>query len=506
MLISLLGVMLIVSGCIMDNGSESDAPTGSTKTITGVVHYEDRVVSDAGLSNTLTLKPARRIVVEAIRDDGSVIKMSETSNEGEYSLEVPEGVSFRIQAVAITQNLKVMNSALSIHKYASPAYLSSTIATVNLVIPCDNVQNISGAFNILDNCLSVSDLVEAATGVSHEPLQVTWQLGNSGTMVNGRLLSVSFYTQINSEHWLFIEGGVSAPQITTSTAHFDDAVIAHEFSHFIQETYSFSNSMGGSHNGDHLYYSLALGEGFATWLGAVALNNPNYIRTIGLPPYQQLNYSNYSIEGVHDISYRAYGNTSEFTVSEILWDLYDGSSTYPSDEDADGVALEFSDIFSVFTDIDRNSEYPYLSTILTKIEQRGLLSASQVTALLAAPINQKIEYPVNTEWPFAVTIGKLYEYDVDIPSGVDPHGGSAFTNQFYAFDVQTEGLYTLTVGASPFDQNPLITCYVMKNDNTILSTNEYSSYPAIQQVSLSPGKYIVRIVVERSTYYTIQLH
>ena len=501
--------LLIVAVFAIGCGKDPLSPDSDTMRITirGTVRYQEMIPTEQGLSPDMKETTCRYALVRAIDAESNVIMDSSyTDSGGVFVLTTRTARREVVQVLStsgVAGNVNVVNSNRSLYKFADTVEISAN-TSLNLLIPCDAAAQTSGAFNILDVCIRVAELVGKTTGKTPPLLTACWELGNTGKAVCGRLLNSSFYTRLEGQPWIFLLGGVAGSVTTTQTSHFDDPVIAHEYSHFIQDEYSYANSMGGLHNGENIYYSLALSEGFATWLGCVALGSPFYISTVGMPPTPKLNFSYYSIENVNDISYRAYGYSSEFTVSEILWDIYDGGDQYQQDIDADGLAMPFDKIFAAFTSINKNTEYPYLGLILQKLEQSGTLTQEQIRRLTQFPSIQQVTYPPTVQWPMTMKTGTTYQYDITVPSGIQIAQSSAFVNQFWTFTVQQSCTSTVTLDVTPYDLSPRLYIGLFQNENTLIEEATVSSYPNKLIHILPKGKYIVRVIAERATSYTLR--
>lgn len=495
-------VFAMLMGC----GANPGAPDGVKVEVAGEVTYQERIPTEAGLSADFALRPVRFACIE-LRSEGTVRAKGTTDSMGCYRLCGEVGDRYQICVLSRCETeakLDVVDSDGNTHRYAVQREQSVNCSSFDILIPCDSRQQ-SGAFNILDVCRTVSRRVSKATGRIPPHVTVCWELGNVGTIVQQRPVTSSFYGSISGEPWIVITGGEPGRESTTETSHFDDPVIAHEYSHFIQDHFSYANSMGGSHNAEHLYFPLALAEGFATWLGCVALGRPYYICTIGMPPTPQLNFSYYSLESVHDISYRAYGYSSELSVSEILWDLIDGGEEYPEDLDNDGIALSFQSVFSVFVGFSPQEDYPWLGLFLQRLEQLGLLSAEQIAQLVASPTDHSISYPSGVRWPFTLEMGRPHQFNVDIPGESAPSASSAFANQFWTFILAEPRRVRVVLDVTPFDPNPPLSMILMHNNNRIVQKQSTVSYPLEFTNTLSSGTYIVRIVSERSTSYSLNV-
>ena len=121
--------------------------------------------------------------------------------------------------------------------------------------------------------------ITAEVGYENEvfpPLDAFWSVNNAltGTLdIDAGELTASFYRgDIDS---LFLLGDAA-----TDTEEFDDHVTMHEWGHYFEDVFSRSDSIGGPHRiGDSIDARLAFGEGWATALAAIVLNEQQYCDT-----------------------------------------------------------------------------------------------------------------------------------------------------------------------------------------------------------------------------------
>jgi hypothetical protein len=175
------------------------------------------------------------------------------------------------------------------------------------------------------------------------PLDVYWSVNNNtsaGTVdffadIDTGDIGTSFYLG-GSFSGLFLLGMEG-----DDTEEFDDHVIAHEWGHYFEDKFSRSDSVGGSHSSnDRLDARVAFGEGWATALSGITLNNPNYCDSL---------WSSGSLRGFRiDIENWNTGATAgwynEFSILKIVYDLWDGNT-----EAADNGSIGFGPIYDVMT-------------------------------------------------------------------------------------------------------------------------------------------------------------
>jgi hypothetical protein len=169
------------------------------------------------------------------------------------------------------------------------------------------------------------------------PLDVFWSVNNSptGSPPDGQdtgEIGTSFYL---SGSGLFLLGAAGS-----DTEEFDDHVIAHEWGHYFEDTLSRSDSVGGAHGiGDQLDMRVAFGEGWATALSGMALDNPNYCDTFEAGGSAGFRIG---IESPGGIGTPGWYN--ELSVMKIVYDLWDDVVA-----DDDGMSIGFGPIYDVMT-------------------------------------------------------------------------------------------------------------------------------------------------------------
>ncbi|HLT89966.1 MAG TPA: hypothetical protein VKZ85_03395 [Woeseiaceae bacterium] len=186
-------------------------------------------------------------------------------------------------------------------------------------------------FAILDTAYSAIRLVlSAEPEATFAPLDIFWSPDNrpaEGDVADGDI-ATSHYRP--GQRQLFLLGALDDPD------EFDEHVVAHEWGHYYEDTFSRSDSIGGPHMlGDALDMRVAFGEGWATALSGMALADPLYCDTTltsGFP---------INIEG-------GGGGTpgwfNEISVLRIVYDLWD-----TEDDGADTGSIGFGPIHAAMT-------------------------------------------------------------------------------------------------------------------------------------------------------------
>ncbi len=169
-------------------------------------------------------------------------------------------------------------------------------------------------FAILDAVLDAMTMVTDVDSTAVFPdLDVYWSINNtltSPTDIDAGELSSTFYT--NSGLYMLGDANVD-------TEEFDDHVSIHEWGHYFEDKFSRSDSFGGNHFiGTPLDPRVAFGEGFASALAAIALQDPLYCDTSG----PNLLTSGFGINWESQ-NYGLVGWFNELTVGKFIYDLWD---------------------------------------------------------------------------------------------------------------------------------------------------------------------------------------
>ena len=357
-------------------GGGNPPPGGGTNiTISGRITF-DRLQFQPTVGQGLNAanpveSPAREVVVEAVAN-GSTVASTTTDANGDYSFSVPANTNMSIRArarmektgAAPTWSFTIRNNTNSDAVYALQGDTFNSGA-VNLT---RNLRATSGwggtsytgtraaaPFAILDTVYRTKQLILGAAPAAQFPeLNLYWSDQNrpDDGSVTWRFcpdtgdIGTSFYFRDPSgtatddctqatplPAGIYILGAFAT---NGDTDEFDQHVIAHEFGHYFEDRFSRSDSIGGQHGGgDQLDLRVAFGEGWGNAFGAMALGDPQY-RDSSRGISQDGGFNLESDDGAPE------GWFSEFSVGEILWDIFDTAA-----EPGDTVTLGFAPIYSV---------------------------------------------------------------------------------------------------------------------------------------------------------------
>jgi len=340
-------------GWILAAGLLATASAFADYAVTGRFQYEDRGFDMNGFTGTITPRPVRYADVRIVAN-GQTLAAGATGEDGTFSVLVPSATAQQIAAVCVTTaskapglllDLRVANNDYSFGDlYAVASAPANTIGSGTVDV--GTTLAVSGIdagkfFNIWDVLIDAMQFVVSPDANGSLPTQKLTVIWRSDHPYTG-----SFFVPASRAPYLFV-GSVEA---------YDDTVISHEFGHFIDYSFSHSDSPGGQHAvGDNKQdMRLSWGEGLATYLGSSArkfhgYDRPEiYVNTDG----SRLSFS-FEIEYLTGTTIIASttGSTNEVAVSAALWDITDGADTRDSTPgiDDDQIQRPFSDVWKDLT-------------------------------------------------------------------------------------------------------------------------------------------------------------
>jgi len=239
---------------------------------------------------------------------------------------------------------------------------------------------------IVDQIYTGMLAITAEPGYENEvfpPLDAFWSVNNALTGGNDPdtgELSASFYRgDIDS---LFLLGDAA-----TDTEEFDDHVTMHEWGHYFEDVFSRSDSVGGPHTiGESLDARLAFGEGWATALAGIVLNNQQYCDTgvVGTTSGFGLSTENEN-RGPQ-------GWMNEMSVATFIYDLWD-----TNDDGTDTGSIGFGPILDTMFGPQASTE-AFTSLFSFATELRSQLSGADVTFVDSQLDRENIERTMLDIW------------------------------------------------------------------------------------------------------------
>jgi hypothetical protein len=480
---------------------------GPLFTVTGTVLYERLPLAPVtGLGGALITRPARFVDVH-LRASGSSTCYGATSTDatGAYSLVATPPAGAQVQIVVLSSTNEDPLRNVTVHNalpppsnshaggdafsHAGAAFPASGTPTQNLTVPY-NPGNTSSrpsiGFGALDVLLTCSEAIRLGTGQTPPLCHAYTLLGNAGAT------GTSFFdTGVQALNLL---GGAAANLDNSDTDYFDDGVIAHEYGHFVEFLMAASRNRGGPHMGEALEPAFSWGEGAATGWGCLLRNDPKYIdtvRTSAFPPQLNGNAENWTPQLVRGIG-------GEETVTEVVWDLGDGIGPI-ADADGDGIGVALGPLYGEFLGFDATQVVPYVGTLLDRVVANQGVPAASITAMLLAPENQQISYPLAGAdiWPVPLAVPGVANGAADSLSGSGKNQCRGLSSSvWYSFTLAAPATRTFSLAIGPTGGNgDNLNLFLETFPGGLLgsSQNGGSSGEVIGPILLAAGKYVVRV-------------
>jgi hypothetical protein len=299
--------------CAYAEGGYTCAPSGASGafTVSGTIRFEKRVIivegADAYLATTTTTRPARNVSVAIVTAAGDVLAYASTADDGTYTVRFDAAGGTQVHALvatttdSATRPIRVVRLDGLVHGLASAEFAAAS-RTLDMVVT--DASGLAGAFNIFDVAVTAQDRVRGTLSIAEpDEILLAWERGAS--------LGVSWYSGP-----IYLTSGFGDDD------GYDDPVIAHEIGHHFEDHYGRSDNPGGYHDGSPADPNLGWSEGFATYWAGVVLTVPVYADTSRSGGWA------YDMEESVTTANPSGGltqDTSEDMVSQLLWDLGDGT-------------------------------------------------------------------------------------------------------------------------------------------------------------------------------------
>jgi hypothetical protein len=354
------------------------APSGSV-TISGTVAYEFVPPNPncQGLDFAQTqLRPVRGATVQLVDLANNELGRTVSGEDGSYSFaDVEPNLEVRIRVRAELKktgapswDVEVRDNVVETGDASPPALVSrplyAIVSDFNTGPSAALIRNLTartgwdasaGAytgtraaapFAVLDTIYTAMQLITSVEpNAEFNPLDAYWSVNNtiaSPTDIDAGELAASFYTPDPDRDGIANPSLLLLGDAAVDTEEFDDHVIVHEWGHYFEENFARSDSTGGPHGvGDRLDARLAFGEGWATALSGIALDNPIYCDTG--PAGTSGGFGIGTEKGAYD----ARGWYDEISVLRFIYDLWDTTDDESEglDTGADTGSIGFAPIF-----------------------------------------------------------------------------------------------------------------------------------------------------------------
>lgn len=474
-----------------DDVSVTVQEPGALVTISGVMQYEFPPPKTTLANNcdgldfaNIQLRPIRRATVQALDDTGTVVLDSDVTDDlGNYSVTVDAStdIILRVRAelkrggspswdVEVRNNVDTNPSPPPLA--LRPIYVMDSAVmdsgpvdqTVDLTATTgwDSISasytgpRAAAPFAVLDTIYSAMQFVMTEDPTADfVPLDAFWSPDNTNTDgdTDAGEIGTSFYTA--DQLFLLGKDGVD-------TEEFDDHVIVHEWGHYFEDNFSRSDSIGGAHGvGDLLDTRVAFGEGWATALSGMALNNPSYCDTMWFAGVM----SGFEID-IESEGAGTAGWFNEISVVKLIYDLWD-----TNDDGADDSSIGFLPIYD--TMVGPQIVTPAFTSIFTfATELKSSLDAQGnafVDALLTEQgINSNIDVWGSTETNDGpgtpddvlpiytpLTLGMTTQICTNAQfDSADRNGNKLSEHRYLTLDLSSAQQVTFTMTANPAPSTP----------------------------------------------------
>ena len=391
----------------------------SSEALSGTVFFQARQPTPLGASKGTVLLPAQYAQIHALNESGQIVGTSFVDAAGHFRVTTRErATSFEVMTRAsIGKGTYTVTSdarGLLPHRAKWRRDAEQTD-----IIFLDNAKSrdMAGALHVLYTIAGGAAQVSQWAGRSLPSLFVHWQPGETAQW--------SYYwgerPRGSGRHKVELLAAHNDQRKVDDTDEHDEAIVLHEFSHFVFREWSTDSSTGGYHPVGFLVEpGLAWEEGRASWLSATIRRSAKYQDAIGLEPYGGLRLE-YDFERGKD-SIPSPG--SEPAVASLLWDLSDGAEGIV-DNDYDGIALGPTAILNAMVELrEIDGAYPSLSAFLQFLIAKKKVTRSALKALL---VDKGYSTDLLREtWPQRIRHGEVVRHRIDGVSNPAPSGGPAY--------------------------------------------------------------------------------
>lgn len=413
-------------------------PAAPPVTVSGRITFE-RVPFTAALGGGLDYPatfeaPAREVDVEIIQAaDQSVLASTVTDTDGRYSVSAPANTTVFVRARAASRhvgtpdrpaswNLSVRNNASNAALYVLDGSAFSTGTanqTRNLKAATGWGGSLyvstraAGPFAVLDTLYSAAQLVvgQGDANAQLPALVAYWSVKNvatDGNVTTGQIGTTAYYPAgtpgiATGIYVLGAADNTMGDPVGIDTDEFDQHVVAHEFMHYIEDTISRTDTVGGPHSLDErLDMRVAFSEGYANAFSAMVFGDPVYRDSYGTA--QGLD-SHFNMETRTTVVPGWYTETS---VHRIIWDLFDNAA-----DGVDTVALGYGPLHDVFvTELKDGVPLTSLFPFIAALKQRTGVPAAQVDRIVEAE-------------GIAATDFGIVSATIDAYASTETHGGGS---------------------------------------------------------------------------------
>ncbi|MET3379331.1 hypothetical protein [Variovorax paradoxus] len=267
--------------------------------LSGTATYES-VPNPSGrlVYSDISIKPVRGAFVEVLdATSGSQLATTSTDDNGAYSASVPSNANVVVRVRAQLTRTGALPSwdvtvrdntqSNAIYSMQSSAFSTGTAALTRDLRAGSGwggssytSQRVSGPFAVMDTVYTaMQKVLSVAPATAFPSLKVFWSVNNTnsgGSIALGQI-GTTFFIGRSSGAEIYVLG-----KEDVDTDEFDAPVIAHEWGHYYQASFSRDDSPGGAHSTSELIdRRLAFSEGWGNGWSGIALGRSNYVDSGG---------------------------------------------------------------------------------------------------------------------------------------------------------------------------------------------------------------------------------
>ena len=476
-------------------------------TLRGKVTYDFIGVNDnhKGLNfNNILRKPVRGVVVEALDSSNEVIGNTQTDNEGNYYFDIPQNTQIKVRVLAqlfnvvdSSWNMKVVDNTENDALYTMEGRLinvgeKSSFRDLHASSGWDgsrfSSRRVAPPFAILDTIYNgIKKILYANPYSQFESLTINWSKNNiptSGDITIGQI-GTSNYENLN----LYVLG-----DILSDSDEYDSHVIIHEWGHYLEDTFSRSNSIGGNHGeNDSLDIRVAFSEGFGNAFAGMVLDEPIYFDTVFNPRKKISDGFFFNLE-TQKVDAKK-GWFSEASIQRILYDIYDLKN-----DGSDAISLGFTPLYNVLIGAQKNT--PALTSIFSFISALKDENSQYSDAIDEILIGEDIAPIVDiygkgrtnrvNDYPYLeMKVGQKLNIQM---SNKDGMFNKLSNIKFVKFTIFQKGNYTVTIKqTNDSNSDPDFYLYKVIPINPFISGESYNDGIEKKRINLDTGAYILEV-------------
>lgn len=336
------------SSVVSSSSSSAASSLAVSALLSGVITYDDVPPKSNHLGldyNNIQRKPTKGLVIELLDASGGVISSQITNDEGEYEFNssLNQQVQLRVKAQLLNNtgawNVSVRDNTNANSLYAVQGSLTA-ISSANEIrdihiesgwngVSYSNTRS-AAPFAILDSVYSGIKKIQSA-GFSENLSELSFFWSEKNTSADGDVAQGEIGTSYFSSDGIYLLGDADV-----DTDEYDSHVILHEWTHYLENTISRSDSIGGDHGfNQKMDMRLAFSEGLANAFSAILQDDAFYTDALG--PGQSSGFYIDMTEKSHSLR----GWYSEASIGSVLFNYYLSTDNRS--------AKSFDDLLKTFT-------------------------------------------------------------------------------------------------------------------------------------------------------------